>query len=124
MRGYLDSGMDGDAWQWILVGALMVNAVIGFVYRVYRLSKGGPTSDVIGQAALGLLLTGIAIGASLGQGWSRWAALVYGLLFGLIVMPLWVLAVLIPQRPERIDYAFTVAYWLGVVLIVVAAVLA
>lgn len=114
--------MDGDLWQLVLVTGLALNAVIGFVYRVYRLSKGGPTADVIGQAILGVLLAGLAVAVAAGAGWARWPSLVYGLLFGVIVMPLWVLAVLIPQRPQRIDYAFTVVYWLLLIAIVVSAI--
>ena len=116
--------MDGDAWQLVLAAALAVNAVTGFVYRVYRLSKGGPVSDVIGQAILGVLLGVLALGAALDAGFVRWPALGYGLLFGIIVMPVWVLAVLIPQRPQGIDYAFTGLYWAGLGVIVASALLA
>lgn len=113
--------MDSDTWRLVLPIALLVNAGAGLGYRVYRLSKGGPKSDVIGQSILGLLLLGLAIGLFAGAGWPRWGALAYGLLFGVVVMPLWVLAVLIPLRPRAIDYAFTGIYWAMLVLIVVAA---
>ena len=113
--------MNEDVWQLVLAGALAVNAVTGFTYRVYRLTKGGPMSDVIGQAVLGVLLGVLALGAALDAGFVQWPALIYGLLFGLVVMPIWVLAVLIPQRPGPIDYAFTAVYWGGLVAIVVAA---
>ncbi len=113
--------MDSPTWQTVLVGALLLNAVLGFGYRVYRLSKGGPLGDVIGQAALGILLIGLALAVALGGGWARWPALVYGLLFGLLVMPVWTLAVLIPLRPERVDWAFTGFYWAALALICVAA---
>ncbi len=112
--------MDGDGWQLVLAIALAVNGVLGFVYRIYRLSKGGPMSDVIGQAILGVLLGTLALGAALDAGFARWPAIVYGLLFALVVMPIWVLAVLIPQRPGAIDYAFTGTYWIVLILIVVA----
>lgn len=110
-----------EMWRLLLVGFLGLNAVLGFGYRAYRLTKGGPLGDVTGQAILGLLLGGIALGVAAEQGWARWAALVYGVLFGLIVMPLWTLAILIPMRPEKIDYAFTAVYWTTLVVIVVAA---
>lgn len=113
--------MNEDVWQLILAGALAMNAVLGFAYRVYRLSKGGPISDVLGQAVLGLLLGVLALGAMLDAGFVQWPALIYGLLFGLIVMPIWVLAVLIPQRPGPIDYAFTAIYWFDLIVIVIAA---
>ena len=111
-------------WQTVLVFALAFNAVLGFGYRVYRLSKGGPMGDVTGQAVLGLLLGALAVAVASDAGWARWGALIYGLLFGLIVMPVWVLAVLLPLPPRAIDYAFTAAYWVGLALIVVAAIAA
>jgi hypothetical protein len=110
-----------ETWRLLLVGFLGLNAVLGFGYRVYRLTKGGPLGDVTGQAILGLLLGGIALGVAAEYGWARWAAVVYGLLFAVVVMPLWTLAILIPLRPERIDYAFTGVYWLTLVAISVAA---
>ena len=112
-----------QAWQVVLVAALGFNAALGFGYRVYRLTKGGPLGDVTGQAVLGLLLAGAAVAVATDQSWGRWAALVYGLLFAIVVMPLWTLAVLIPMPPGRIDYAFTVAYWVALLAIVVAAAL-
>jgi hypothetical protein len=113
--------MDADAWQLILAVALAVNAVTGFAYRVYRLTKGGPMADVLGQAVLGIFLGVLALGAALDAGFARWPALIYGALFGLVVMPIWVLAVLIPQRPGPVDYGFTALYWSVLLLIVVAA---
>ena len=113
--------MNEDVWQLVLAGGLALNAVTGFAYRVYRLTKGGPISDVIGQAVLGVLLGILALGAMLDAGFVQWPALIYGLLFGLVVMPIWVLAVLIPQRPGAIDYTFTALYWGALVVIVVAA---
>lgn len=112
----VDSG-----WQVLLAVALVVNALIGFGYRIYRYGKGGPLSDVVGQAILGVLLLGIAVAVALGAGWARWPALVYAGLFGIVVMPLWVLAVLIPLRPKAIDLAFTGLYWAALVAIGVAA---
>jgi hypothetical protein len=114
--------MDGDVWQIVLIVGLAVNAATGFAYRVYRLTKGGPTSDVIGQAVLGVLLTAFAIAVALEAGWARWAALTYGLVFGVVVMPIWVLAVLIPLRPGKVDYAFTAIYWALLATTVVAAI--
>jgi hypothetical protein len=77
--------------------------------------------DVVGQAILGALLGALAVAVASGAGWSRWAALVYGLLFGLVVMPIWTVAVLIPLRPGRIDIGFAVVYWFTLILIVVAS---
>lgn len=113
--------MDSDTWRIVLIAGLLLNAAAGLGYRVYRLDKGGPKSDVVGQAILGALLAGLAAALVLGAGWPRWAALAYGLLFGVVVMPLWVLAVLIPLRPRAIDYAYTGVYWTVLILIVVAA---
>lgn len=114
--------MTSDAWQFTLAVTLGLNAAIGFGYRVYRLTKGGPLADVIGQAILGSLLVILALATAAGAGWPRWGALIYALLFGVAVMPVWVLAVLIPLRPVWIDYAFTALYWACLVAIAVAAV--
>lgn len=105
----------------LLASMLLFNAVVGFAYRVYRLSRGGPIGDVIGQAILGVLLCGLSIAAFGGQAWARWFALGYALLFGLAVMPVWVLAVLLPLPPRPLDYAFTASYWVGLGVIAVAA---
>ena len=113
--------MQTETWRALLVAALSLNAALGFGYRVYRLAKGGPLSDVLGQAVLAVLLVGVAIGSASGWAWARWGALAYGLLFGIIVMPLWTLAVLIPLRPRGPDYLFTSLYWAGLLLTVVAA---
>ena len=116
--------MNSDAWLVVLAAALVVNAVLGFGYRVHRLTKGGPSSDVLGQALLGALLIAVAVAAGTGAGWARWPALVYALVFGVVVMPVWVLAVLIPLPPERIDYAFTIVYWVGLAVVAVTAIAA
>jgi hypothetical protein len=116
--------VDPDLWRAVLLTALAVNATLGFGYRLFRLTKGGPLGDVIGQAVLGAILVAMALGVGVGVGWMRWAALTYALAFGLIVMPVWVLAVLIPLPPRPLDYAFTVAYWLGLGVIAVAAIAA
>ena len=113
--------MDPDLWRAVLVTALAVNATLGFGYRLFRLTKGGPLGDVVGQAALGAILFAMAIGIAMGVGW---VALAYALAFGLVVMPVWVLAVLIPLPPRPPDYAFTVAYWLALAVIAVAAIAA
>lgn len=107
----------------VLVIVLGVNAAIGFGYRVFRLTKGGPMGDVVGQAVLGVILAGLAVAIGLGAGWARWVALVYALLFGIVVMPVWVLAVLLPLRPGALDYAFTATYWMALGAIATAAVL-
>ena len=114
--------MDPNTWQLVLIGALGLNAATGFGYRVYRLTKGGPLGDVIGQALLTVILIGLAVATATGAGWSRWAALIYALLFGVAVMPVWVLAVLIPLRPAWVDYAFTALYWTCLAAIIVAAI--
>jgi hypothetical protein len=110
-----------ETWRIILVSSLAVNAAIGFGYRVYRLTKGGPIADVWGQALLGVLLGALAIGFAFGITWMRWLAFGYALLFGLAVMPVWVLGVLVPLRPKTVDYAFTISYWIALVVIGVAA---
>jgi hypothetical protein len=106
----------------LLAGAVAFNAALGLGYRIYRLSKGGPMSDVAGQAVLGALLGVTAAGVALEAEWARWGALAYGLLFGVAVMPVWTLAVLIPLRPAAGDYAFTALYWTTLAVIVVAAI--
>jgi hypothetical protein len=111
------------ASQMALTVALALNAALGFGYRVFRLAKGGPMADVAGQAILAAVLVVLAIGAAGGHSWGRWGALVYGLLFGLIVMPVWTLAVLLPLPPARIDYAFTALYWATLAVVVLAAIL-
>jgi hypothetical protein len=113
--------MDSDTWRVVLIAGLLVNACAGLGYRVYRQSKGGPRSDVVGQTILGGLLVVLAVALVTGAGWPRWPALVYGVVFGLVVMPLWVLAVLIPLQPRAIDYAFTAVYWVVLAAIVIAA---
>ena len=114
--------MESDTWRTILVAALALNAALGLGYRIYRLSQRGPVADVVGQAVLALVLGALAAAISQDVGWPRWAALVYGLLFGVVVMPIWTLAVLIPLEPRRIDYAFTVSYWALLAVIVVTAI--
>ena len=115
--------MNSD-WQIVLVVALALNAVLGFGYRVHRLGKGGPIGDVWGQGVLGVLLLALALAVGLGAGWARWPAGIYAVVFGVIVMPLWLLAVFIPMRPGTVDYAFTGSYWLLLGVILLAAVLA
>ncbi|MGH2756996.1 MAG: hypothetical protein ACRDI3_04330 [Actinomycetota bacterium] len=116
--------MDPDTYDVVLAGALALNAALGFGYRVYRLTKRGPLGDVIGQAILGIVLAGLAIAVAADLGWARWAALIYGLLFGVAVMPVWVLGVLIPSEPRAPDYAFTVVYWATLAVVIAAALLA
>jgi hypothetical protein len=112
------------SWDSLLVLSLATNGVIVFSYRVWRLTQGGPTYDVIGGAILAGALGGIAAGHAAGAEWLRWAALAYALLFGLVVMPVWTLAVLIPMRPGAVDLSFTAVYWGSLVVIAVAAVVA
>lgn len=111
-------------WETTSIAALVGNAVIGLGYRVYRHRKGGPIGDVWGQAVLGVLLAAIAVGIAVEIEWLRWAAFSYAVLFAFVVMPVWVLGVLLPLRPRAIDYAFTVTYWMLLVLIALASLLA
>ena len=109
----------------VLAALLITNALVGFGYRVYRWKAGGgPSEDVIGQGVLGALLVALAIAVAAGIGWARWIGLVYAGLFALIVMPIWVLAVLIPGRPGTIDYAFTALYEALLIAIAIAAIAA
>lgn len=105
----------------VLAGGLLTNAAIGLGYRIHRLGHGGPRADVVGQAILSAILVGLAVALVMGAGWARWPALGYGLLFGVIVMPIWALAVLIPLPPGPLDYAFTAFYWFALAVIVIAA---
>ncbi len=113
--------MNGDAWRIALIVLLVLNASLGLAYRIFRLTKGGPLGDVVGQAVLAVLLAATAVGVSAGWDVARWTAVVYGALFALVVMPLWTLAVLVPMRPERIDLAFAIGYWVALIGILVAA---
>ncbi len=110
-----------EIWRALLVAALLGNGVLGFAYRLYRFARGGPLGDVVGQAVLGTLLVALALMVATGIGWARWVALAYAVLFALVVMPVWTLAVLIPLPPGRVDYAFTAVYWTTLVAIAVAA---
>ena len=103
------------------MGALVFNAVLGLGYRIYRLTKGGPVADVIGQAVLALVLVSTAGAVAMEASFARWVALGYGITFGVVVMPVWVLAVLIPMRPTWVDYTFTTAYWAALATIIAAA---
>ena len=104
-----------------LIVLLVLNASLGLGYRIFRLSKGGPMGDVVGQALLGALLVGAAVGVAAEWDLARWFAIAYAALFALVVMPLWTLAVLVPMRPCRVDLAFTLGYWAVLVGIFVAA---
>jgi hypothetical protein len=110
-----------ETWQAVTIAALVCNALFGFGYRLYRIPKGGARADVYGQALLGALLLALAAGLAGDADWARWPALVYGLLFGVVVMPIWVLAVLIPGNPGPLDYLFTAVYWILLFVIVVGA---
>ncbi len=116
--------MSASTWQIFLMAGLVLNATVGLGYRIYRYSKGGARSDVIGQSILGALLLLTALGIVMGWGPATVIALGYGLVFGLVVMPLWTVAVLIPLRPRRLDYGFTIVYWSALGLIVVASIAA
>ena len=113
--------MNGDAWRIALIVLLVLNAGLGLGYRIFRLTKGGPLGDVVGQAVLAVLLAATVVGLSVGWDVARWIAVVYGALFALVVMPLWTLAVLVPMRPGRIDLAFAIGYWGALIGILIAA---
>ncbi|MBW3594900.1 MAG: hypothetical protein KY391_04920 [Actinobacteria bacterium] len=113
-----------ETWTVVLIAALAANATLGLGYRVYRLSHGGPRADVWGQAVLATLLVAVAIGLAAGIGTLRWIAVAYAAFFAFVAMPIWVLGVLLPMRPGALDYTFTVTYWILLVVIGVAAVLA
>jgi len=116
--------METGAWTTVLIVGLLANATLGLGYRVYRRTKGGPRADVWGQAVLGFLLLLIATALVLDLEWTRWIAFGYAVLFAFLAMPVWVLGVLLPLRPRAIDYAFTASYWVLLVVVGVAAVLA
>lgn len=116
--------MNAETWETVVVIGLVINAVTGLGYRVYRRTKGGPIADVWGQAVLGILLVATAAGILLGADWLRWVALVYAAVFALVAMPVWVLGVLLPLRPRAVDYSFTVLYWALLIAIGIAALLA
>lgn len=113
--------MDSDLWRAALVGGLALNAALGFGYRVYRLSKGGPIADVWGQAVLGAILALLAVLIGLGFTWTRWLALAYAVIYAFVGMPAWVLGVLIPLPPRAIDYTYAAVYSVALVAIGVAA---
>jgi hypothetical protein len=106
----------------VLVVSLAFNAALVITYRTYRLSKGGPMVDVIGGAILSAILALLAAGIALEWTWARWGSLVYAVVFGIIVMPVWVLGVLIPLRPRAPDYLFTGVFWTSLVVIGVSAI--
>lgn len=114
--------MTTRSWYIALATALVFNAVLGLAYRVHRLARGGPRADVVGQGVLAVVLGAMAAGVAARLGWVRWAALAYAAVFGVVVMPLWVLGVLIPMRPRLVDLAFTALYWLCLAVIAAAAV--
>ena len=110
-----------DPWAGVLVAALVTNGLALTAYRYYRFTKGGPPADAIGGAVLGALLIVLAVLVLNDVSWARWVALAYALFFGLIVMPIWTLAVLIPLPPGPLDYAFTVLYEGTLIAIALAA---
>lgn len=109
-------------WRYLLVGGLALNAVTGFGYRVYRLTKGGPMPDVWGQAVLGVFLALLAVLIGFGADWARWLALAYAAIYAFVGMPVWILGVLLPLPPRAIDYAYAVVYSAVLIVIAVAAI--
>jgi hypothetical protein len=116
------AGDQGEPWRMVLVAALGLSAVLVLGYRIWRLTKGGPMADAMGGAVLAGMVAVIAVLVGANVGWARWPALAYGLLFGVVVMPIWTLAVLIPLPPGRPDYVFTALYWASLLAVVVAAI--
>lgn len=99
----------------------MVNGLVALVHRVLRHRKGGPILDVYGGIGLCLLLLALAGGIASGVHGLRWVALFYAVLFGLLVTPVWLLAVVIPARPRPREYILVGAYWASLLVIGVAA---
>ncbi len=103
---------------------LVANGLIAFGYRIFRWkAKSGPLEDAIGGGILAVLLGLLSLGVA-DLGWARWLAFGYGIFFAVIVVPIWTLAVLIPGRPGRIDYAFAGLYEVSLGAIAVLALLA
>lgn len=97
-------------------------ALLGVGYRFYRYrNRRGPLEDFLGQVVLGVVLLLLAAAATAEVGAIKWTALGFGLIFGVVVMPIWILAVFIPGEPRKIDYWFVALYYLGLVATVVAA---
>lgn len=113
-----------ESWKTILVVCLALTAALGLGYRIYRWTKKGPPGDVWGQAVLAAVLIALAVGVGRDWTWARWASVGFGAFFGAVVMPLWVLAVLIPMRPRRLDIAYTAAYWALLIVLVIAGIAA
>lgn len=105
----------------ILVVSLILSAALALGYRAYRYTKGGPKADVTGGIALAVLLGVMAVAIGVGAEWARWPALAYGLLFALVVMPVWILGVYIPLRPGALDHTLIGTYYVTLVLIAVSA---
>ncbi|MFP5298963.1 MAG: hypothetical protein ACLGHL_08260 [Actinomycetota bacterium] len=120
----LAASHDGSDPSTALVISLAISAASVFGYRVYRLSRGGPLADAVGGAVLATMLIALGVLESAGASWARWPALVYAVLFGVIVMPIWTLAVYIPSRPGALDHAFIGVYWLSLVAVGLTAVMA
>ena len=113
-----------EPWAGILVAALVTNGLSLAAYRYYRFTKGGPSADAMGGAILGALLVLLAALVLNDVSWAPWVALAYALLFGLIVMPIWTLAVLIPLPPGPLDYAFAIVYEATLIVIAISAIAA
>lgn len=111
-------------WQVVLAGALVATGILGLGYRLYRWRKKGPIGDVWGQGVLAVVLAGVAAAVIRDVTWARVVAVGFGGAFAIVVMPLWVLAVLIPLRPGRVDIAFTAIYWVLLLVIVAAGIAA
>lgn len=116
-------GGTGPTWQTVLIAALLISGSLVFAYRLYRTTRGGPAADAAGGAALLGLLGALAWALAADMLWVRWVALAYAVLFGIVVMPIWTLAVLIPLPPRALDWGFAVLYWLTLPVIGIAALL-
>lgn len=117
----LAAASGSGSWELVLIVSLALSGLLAFGYRAYRLTKGGPMPDAVGGAILALLLGVLAAAVGSDAGWARWAALGYGLTFGIVVTPIWTLAVFIPARPGRGEIAVITLYGVTLLTIVVAA---
>lgn len=106
----------------ILIAALVVNGVLALAYRLLRNRRGGPIVDVYGGVGLFILLLSLAGSIGAGAEGLRWVAFGYAVLFGLVVAPIWVLAVVIPARPDKLEYTLVGSYWLTLPAIAISAI--
>lgn len=78
--------------------------------------------DAVGGAVLAAGLFAVALAFASGVSWVRWMALGYALLFGIVVTPIWVLAVFIPARPTMLEHIVIAIYGITLVVVGVSAI--